>query len=271
MAELQLSGKVAVVTGGASGIGLASAIMLHENGAHVIVVDLDHQQGQRAAEELGGTFIRADVSASGDWHAISAAARDAGGADIVHLNAGVTTDVADITAITDAGYRRIMGANVDGVVFGVRAMAPSMAARGGGSIVVTASLAGLIAFSPDPVYTLTKHAVVGLVRSLVPQLETMHITINAICPGLVDTPLLGAQARELVVSAGFPLIPPEDIAQAVLGCVTSGRSGDLLVCQAGADPVPYRYAGVPGPRDDRAKGKVPPPGLAAFDQASKDS
>src|SRR5256885_17054938 len=91
--------------------------------------------------------------------------------------------------------RRIMGPNVDGVVFGARALVPSMAARGGGAIVATASLAGLIAFSPDPIYTLTKHAVVGLVRALAPQLEPPGIPPNAVCPGLTDTPLVCGDRR----------------------------------------------------------------------------
>src|SRR5439155_1967440 len=149
--------------------------------------------------------------------------------------------------LTDEQYRRIMGPNVDGVVFGARAVVPSMAARGGGAIVATASLAGLIAFSPDPIYTLTKHAVVGFVRAMSPQLEPRGITINAVCPGLTDTPLVGGDGRRLLEDAGFPLIPPTDIAAAVLACMTGTITGQSYVCQPGREPVLYAFRALPRP------------------------
>ncbi len=155
-----------------------------------------------------------------------------GGIDLAHLNAGVMTGEADITALTDEAYRRIMSVNVDGVVYGVRALVPALAARGGGAIVATASLAGLIGFSPDPIYCLTKHAVVGLVRSLVPQLAEHHITINAVCPSIVDTPMVG-DSRELLEGSGFPLIDPEAVAEAVVDRLAGEESGQAMVIQAG--------------------------------------
>ena len=152
----------------------------------------------------------------------------------------------DICAVTDEQVRRVFGANVDGVIFGTRAVVPAIERRGGGAIVATASLAGILAFAPDPLYTATKHAVVGLVRSLAPQLATRNITINAVCPGVVDTPLVGP-ARERLKEAGFPMIPPEDIAAAVVHCMTGGaESGACLVCQAGRAPEPYEFGEVPG-------------------------
>lgn len=118
-----------------------------------------------------------------------------------------------------------MGANVDGVVFGVPAVVPVIdqeaRRRHGG----TASLAGLIAFPPDPIYTLTKHAVVELVRSLGPQLQVNGITINAVCPGIVDTPLVGDEAKAGLQANGFRLIVPDEIAAAVLDCVTGDGTG----------------------------------------------
>jgi NAD(P)-dependent dehydrogenase (short-subunit alcohol dehydrogenase family) len=237
----QLEGRVAVVTGGASGIGLAAVRLFEAEGAKVVVADL-------AEGEAGTRFVPADVSRPEDWGPVLAAADELGGVDIAYLNAGVTTGEPDITALTDAQYRRIMGANVDGVVFGARAVVPAMAAKGGGAIVATASLAGLISFPPDPIYTLTKHAVVGLVRSLAQQLGPKGITINAVCPGIVDTPLVGEQAKTALDAAGFPIIPPEAIAAAVLGCVLGDGSGQAWVCQAGRDPVPYEFRDVPGPR-----------------------
>ena len=246
-----LENKVAVVTGGGSGIGLATVRRLRKEGATVVVADLAEGPDAGAPEGAGGAgaYVRADVGSPADWDAVVAEAESRfGGIDLAYLNAGVVTGEADITRLTDAQYRRIMGANVDGVVFGARAVVPAMARRGGGAIVATASLAGLIAFPPDPVYTLTKHAVVGLVRSLAPQLQAQGITVNAVCPGIVDTPLVGDEAKAGLQAVGFPLIDPDDIAAAVLDCMTGTGTGQAFVCQAGRPPVAYEFRDVPGPR-----------------------
>src|SRR5258708_11014003 len=112
-----------------------------------------------------------------------------GGIDVAYLNAGVTSGENDIEKLTDDQYSRIMRVNVDHVVFGTRALVAHMRPRGGGWIVATASIAGLTGFAYDPIYTLTKHAVVGLVRSLRPALQPGGININAVCPGITDTPM----------------------------------------------------------------------------------
>jgi NAD(P)-dependent dehydrogenase (short-subunit alcohol dehydrogenase family) len=244
-----LSGKVAVVTGGASGIGLATATRLANEGARLVIADLDEAGGKAAAADLDARFVRADVGAPRDWDAVVAEAHEAyGGLDLAYLNAGVTTQQPDITAVTDEQVRRVFGANVDGVIFGTRAVVPAIEQRGGGAIVATASLAGIIAFAPDPLYTATKHAVVGLVRSLAPQLAARRITINAVCPGVVDTPLVGA-ARERLKEAGFPMIAPEEIAEAVVRCMTGKvESGECLVCQAGAEPQAHDFREPPARR-----------------------
>jgi NAD(P)-dependent dehydrogenase (short-subunit alcohol dehydrogenase family) len=265
----ELDDKVAIVTGAASGIGLAAARRLRSAGALIAVLDLDEERGAEAASELGGRFVKLDVGDSGDWsRAITEVTAHFGGIDIAYLNAGVTTPGSVVTDVSDASYRRIMRANVDGVFFGVRAVMPSLESRGGGAIVATASLAGLIAYSPDPVYAMTKAAVVGLVRALAPHLTTMNITINAICPGLVDTPLLGPDARRLAIAANFPLIPATDIAEAVYGRVVGTETGQAWVCQMNREATAYRFAGVPGPRGDAA-GRTPPAGLAADEELSK--
>jgi NAD(P)-dependent dehydrogenase (short-subunit alcohol dehydrogenase family) len=235
-----LSGKVAVVTGGGSGIGLATATRLAEAGVSVAVVDLDGPSADRAAEGLGGLGLQADVGRPEVWPGIVDAVTERfGGIDLAHLNAGVTTGEADITKVTDDLYRRAVGVNVDGVFFGVRALVPALAARGGGAIVATASLAGLIGFSPDPVYCLTKHAVVGLVRSLGPQLADRQITFNAVCPSIVDTPLID-DMRDVLEGSGFPLID--------------------------ASAVSFRFARPPGPRAGGTVGQMPPKEFAAHDQ-----
>jgi NAD(P)-dependent dehydrogenase (short-subunit alcohol dehydrogenase family) len=253
-----LDQKVALVTGGGSGIGRATAIRFAAEGARVCVVDLDETNGSAVASEVGGVSVRADVGDSSETDAAFARCVDElGGVDVAFLNAGITIGIADITELTDEAYRRIMRVNVDGVVFGIRAAARAMRERGG-AIVATASLAGLMEFPPDPIYTLTKHAVVGLVRAVAPNLAPHGITVNAVCPGMTATNIMGPEAKAAFRAADFPLMQPEQIAEAVLGAVVSGGTGRAWVCQPGRDPVDFGFRRVPGPRTTGAEGRVPP-------------
>jgi NAD(P)-dependent dehydrogenase (short-subunit alcohol dehydrogenase family) len=248
-----LEGKVALITGGASGIGLATTRALLEAGAGVLVADVQEPPG-----DLEASFVAADVRRQEDWaRVIETAERELGGLDYAHLNAGIALGESDITAIPDDDVERILDVNVDGVVLGARAVIPAMRARGGGAIVATASLAGLLAFAPDPLYTLTKHAVVGLVRALAEPLRADGITVNAVCPGITDTPMLSDEARDALRGAGFQMIPPSDIAAAVLARFAGQESGEAFVCQHGRPPVAYVFRGVPGPADHER----PPTGL----------
>jgi NAD(P)-dependent dehydrogenase (short-subunit alcohol dehydrogenase family) len=261
-----LEGKVAVVTGGASGIGLATATRLAALGASVAVVDRHAEAASAVAAELDGLGVAADVSRAESWPGIvSAVTGRFGGIDLAHLNAGMTTGEADITRIDDDRYQRATGVNVDGVFFGVRALVPVLSARDGGAIVATASLAGLIGFSPDPLYCMTKHAVVGLVRSLAPQLSQVGITVNAVCPSIVDTPLI-ADMRELLVQSEFPLIDADTVAGAVVDLMTGEATGEAVVIQAGREPLPFRFNRPPGPRTAGAEGRMPPAEFSAHDQ-----
>jgi NAD(P)-dependent dehydrogenase (short-subunit alcohol dehydrogenase family) len=254
-----IDGKVALVTGAASGIGKATAERLAAEGARVCIVDMADDAGREVADSLGGTFHRADV---GEPHEVDAAFTtcegELGGVDIAFLNAGIAIGHADIETLPDDVYRRIMRVNVDGVVYGTRAAARAMARRGGGAIVATSSLAGLIPFAPDPVYDLTKHAVVGFIRSVAPTLAAKGITANTVNPGMTDTNIMGEDERRALREADFPLMPPSQIADAVFRIVTGGRTGECWVCQPGREPEPYRFHDVPGPRTEGAQGRVPP-------------
>jgi NAD(P)-dependent dehydrogenase (short-subunit alcohol dehydrogenase family) len=260
-----LENKIGLVTGGGSGIGLATTRRLAAEGARVIVVDVNRPAGEAAADEMGGVFVEADVSSPTAWAEVIEAARQAGGLDVAHLNAGVVGRQTNLAQVTDDEYRRVMGINLDGVVFGVRAVVPLMIERGGGAIVATSSLAGLIAFTADPLYTISKHAVVGLVRSMSEQLRVYGITINAICPGLTDTPLIG-DGKSRLEAAGFPLIPAERIADAVIGRMVGSDTGLAWVCQAGREALPYQFRRVPGPRVDGQTGLAPPEEVRGADQ-----
>jgi NAD(P)-dependent dehydrogenase (short-subunit alcohol dehydrogenase family) len=191
-------------------------------------------------------LVRADVREPADLERAVDVARDEfGGIDFVHLNAGLALDVSMPTDLDPAMVRRVVDVNLLGVLYGVRAALPALRARGGGAVVATASLAGLTPFPDDPVYAMTKHAVVGLVRSLGPVLAGDRITINAVCPGFADTELLAPHAR----ASGYPLLAPDEVARAVLTAARSGQSGQAWVCQPGRPADVYRFRGVPGAGD----------------------
>ena len=224
--------ETALVTGGASGIGRAIVERLEAEGADVRSLDL--QDGF-------------DVSDPTAWESV-------GPAELACLNAGVVTRASEVADLTDEEYRRVMGANVDGVVYGVRRLAGTMAP--GSAIVVTASLAGLIPTEGDVIYTLTKHAVVGFVRAVAPQLAARGIRINMVNPGFVDTPMVDP-LRDSFADAGFPLLQPEDVAEAVLLAARDEETGQAWVVQPGREPLKFRFPNVPGPRVDGV-GMAPP-------------
>ncbi len=227
--------ETAVVTGGRSGIGAAIVAALAADGTDVEVLDLEDGF---------------DVGDPQDWESVTPA-------DLVCLNAGVLTGERDVRLLGDEEYRRAMRTNVDGVVFGVRQLAPLMSR--GSAFVVTASLAGLAPMPSDPVYSLTKHALVGFVRSVAPQLEGRGLRINLVCPGIVDTPMLdkGGQ-RPAFEATRFPLLAPEQVAAAVLVAARSEETGQAWVVQPGREPLQFRFPGVPGPRVEGFEGVAPP-------------
>jgi len=248
-----LDGAVSLVTGGASGIGAAVARRLAAEGGRVVVADRDTDLGQQVADDVGGTFVEVDVTdPQAQARAVALAEERHGGLDLAFLNAGVEAgpDVTVAALLEGAGlanYRRVMGVNIDGVVFGVAAAAPALRRRGGGAIVATASLAGLVGLANDPVYTVTKHGVVGLVRAVGPVLAPEGIITTAVCPSFADTPLV-ARVKESVQAFGVDLLTPDEVADAVLAAATSTQAGACWWVQPGRPSEPFRFQTVPGPR-----------------------
>ena len=248
MSAEQLDGKVAIVTGGAGGLGRATCQALSTAGARVLVADVDDGGGQEVAEAVGGEFFAADVSRVEDNEALVEAALDRfGGLDLVHLNAGVTSGCGVGEDFDPALYRRAMGVNLDGVVFGTHAAVPTLQARGGGAIVATASLAGLTGVPLDPLYAANKHAVVGLARSLGPLLVDRRIRFNAVCPGFSESRMIDP-LRDQLAQERIPVIPAEAVADAVLYLFAGDMTGECWFVQAGREPGPFTFRGIPGPR-----------------------
>ena len=214
----------ALVTGAAGGIGSAIVRKLRAEGFGVQELDL-----------VNGF----DVTDPEAWEHI-------GSVDLACLNAGVITGESEIAALTDEQYRRAVAVNVDGVVYGVRRLDRVMPR--GSTIVVTASLAGLTAIADDPIYGLTKHAVVGFVRSVAGQLSERGIRIQAVCPGWADTPLTTNGFRQDLEERGFRLLSPEAVAEGVWAAYKSEGTGEAWVVQPGREPLHYEFKGVPGPR-----------------------
>jgi NAD(P)-dependent dehydrogenase (short-subunit alcohol dehydrogenase family) len=215
--EADLDGKVALVTGGAGGLGSATARALAAAGATVVVADIDPARGE------------------------------CGGLDLVHLNAGVASGIGLGDEFDLDRYRQVMAINLDGVVFGTVAALPALRERGGGSIVATASLAGLTAVPFDPLYAANKHAVVGLARSLGLGLGNEGIRFNAICPGFAESGII-APIREALVESGTPIIPAEQVADAVMSLFTGEMTGECWYVQAGREAESFRFRNIPGPR-----------------------
>jgi NAD(P)-dependent dehydrogenase (short-subunit alcohol dehydrogenase family) len=243
-----VSDRVALITGAASGFGRALTQSLTTRGVRVLACDVDEPGGREVAEDAGALFVRCDVSdPEQNAAAVAVAVAEYGGLDMAFLNAGVASATGVGESFDLDAYRRAMGANLDGVVFGVNAVLPAMKARGGGSIVATSSLAGLAPVPMDPIYAANKHAVVGLVRSLGPVLAGEGIRINAICPGYADTAII-APIRELLVGQGLPIIPVEQVTDAVIELFDGEMTGECWFVQAGRESQAFSFRGIPGPR-----------------------
>jgi NAD(P)-dependent dehydrogenase (short-subunit alcohol dehydrogenase family) len=195
----RLQDRTAIVTGGASGIGLATVRRFADEGANVVVVDMDDEKGGAAAEEVRGSYVHCDVTDAEQVDAMVAHAVDTyGGVDIAFNNAGISPP--DDDSILDTGidaWRRVQEVNLTSVYLCCKAVIPHMRERGRGSIINTASFVAVMGAATSQIsYTASKGGVLAMSRELGVQFARDGIRVNALCPGPVDTPLL----RELFAS-----------------------------------------------------------------------
>ena len=243
-----LQGKVAFITGGAGGFGAGMARRLAARGASVVVADVNENGAAAVAEEVGGAAVRCDVTSLEDNQAaIGFAVERFGGLDIVALNAGVSTGFGMEEDFDVEKYRRVMGINLDGVVFGLHAALPHLRRRGGGDVVATASLAGLTPVPMDPLYAANKGAVVQLVRSLGPVLGDSGIRVNALCPSFAYTSII-TPIQEALEDMRTPILSVDDVMNAFEAILASGASGQAWFVQYGRPSEPFGFRNVPGPR-----------------------
>jgi NAD(P)-dependent dehydrogenase (short-subunit alcohol dehydrogenase family) len=247
---MDVAGKVALITGGSNGIGEGVARYLASGGARVVLADIDDARGKTVATELGGVFVHTDVADPAASTAAVAAAVDAFGAlHIAHLNAGVTSWCGMGDDFDPEAYRRAMRINLDGVVYGIAAARPAIIASGGGTIVATASMAGLVAVPFDPIYAANKHAVVGLVRSIGDAYAAEGIRVNALCPSFAYTNIIKGSEQTLL-DMGFPIIEVSDVVDAFQRILDSEVTGECWYVIAGRESEPFRFRHAPGPRLD---------------------
>ena len=241
------TGRRAIVTGGASGIGAATVRRLRQAGDDVLSLDVD-PAGAEVAGGCGARFRATDVSDPGAWAEVAALAeRELGGLDLLFLNAGVPALEPDVLTADLDRLTRAYQVNVGGVLHGMRACAPLLERDGGGDLLITASLAGLMPYWSDPLYALTKHAVVGLARSVARPLAKRGIRVNVLCPGVIDTPITPDHIRAAMDAAGLEPLPPEAVAGYVLDILAAGDSDRIWLAQTQLGLTEYVPAPVPMP------------------------
>ncbi len=247
---MHMDGKVALITGGSNGIGEGVARFLASHGAHIVLADIDEARGAEVAEELGGRFLRTDVSdPAQSTAAVAYAVSEFGGLHLAHLNAGVTSWCSMGDDFDPEAYRRSMSINLDGVVYGIAAARPAILASGGGTIVATASMAGLVAVPFDPIYSANKHAVVGLVRSIGDTYAAEGIRVHALCPSFAYTNIIKGSEQTLL-DMGFPILDVDDVVTTFGQILESESTGQAWYVIAGRTSEPFNFRRAPGPRLD---------------------
>jgi NAD(P)-dependent dehydrogenase (short-subunit alcohol dehydrogenase family) len=223
MAQGKLADRVAIVTGGASGIGKAAAENFAAEGAKVIVADLESSAGAKIAAAIGGSFVPTDVREAKQVEAlVKHATAKFGRLDVMFNNAGIGVSVP-LLETTEEDYRRTIGIDLDGVFWGLKFGGKVMVAQRRGAIINTASVAGLIGSPGLSAYNAAKHGVVGLTRNAALEFAPFGVRVNCICPGVIETPLVLNMFGEMegarkMLDAMHPLGrmgQPSEIAKAV--------------------------------------------------------
>jgi NAD(P)-dependent dehydrogenase (short-subunit alcohol dehydrogenase family) len=222
---MDFTGKVALITGGANGIGRAAALAFAGSGARVVLVDRDRRQGETVAVEIreaGGEarFVAADVTRAAEVQAYVQAALDAHGRiDCFFNNAGIEGRVAPIAEYDEAAFDAVIAVNLKGVFLGLRHVLPVMLRQQGGAVVNTASVAGLIGSSGLSAYVASKHGVIGLTKTAAGEVARHGVRVNAVCPGPIDTRMI--HAIESQANPGDPAL----IARRYQAVIPVGRYG----------------------------------------------
>lgn len=248
--------RVAIVTGGGTGIGAATARALAASGVSVIVTGRRAEPLEEVADQIGGVGVVADVTGEDDWSRVIAVADERfGGANILVANAGIEA-FGSVETVAPDEWRAVQRTNVDGVFLGIRAVVPSMRRRGGGSVVVVSSVAGLTSGPEYAAYVTSKTAVLGLVRSAAVDLGPDRIRVNAVCPGWTRTEMSERETEMIAIQEGIraeqlwsrlveplPLrraADPEEIAACIEFLTGPGASfvtGAVLVADGGGSAV----------------------------------
>lgn len=209
----RLAGKVAIITGAAQGMGAAHAKLFVENGAKVVLTDLNEEKGQAFAAELGenALFVKQNVTSEEDWATVIAKTEEAfGPVNVLVNNAGITM-AKNMLDMTVEEYRRIVEINQVSVFLGMKTAAPSMMKAGGGSIVNISSMNGLVGGAIG--YTDTKFAVRGMTKAAALNLAPMGIRVNSVHPGVIATPMIVQEDTKAAVEAFAKSIPLKRLAE----------------------------------------------------------
>lgn len=233
--------KVALVTGATGGIGKACAHRLAGQGACLVLVDLDADRLQRLAQALGGQTLclTADVADAAQTAGyVQAALQRFGRIDIAMLTAGIEGPVGSIAATPVEAFDRVMQVNVRGVWLGLAQLMPAMRASGGGSIVITASIAGLRGSAGQGAYVASKHAVIGLTKVAALEGAPDAIRVNAVCPGAIETRMMSA------IESGFDAAHPDAVRARIVAGIAQKRYGTAeevaaLMCFVAGDEAGY--------------------------------
>jgi NAD(P)-dependent dehydrogenase (short-subunit alcohol dehydrogenase family) len=242
--------KVALVTGGASGIGRATALAYGRAGARVVVADVQVEAGRETARliEAAGSeafFIQVDVSKGGEVEEMVRQTIAAfGRLDMAHNNAGIEPVMASIADSSETDWDRVVSINLKGIWLCLKHEIPPMLEQGGGAIVNTASVVGLLGQTNMASYVASKHGVIGLTRAAALEYAAAGIRVNAVCPAIVATPMLdrfteGDAEVAAELTADYPmkrLIDPQEVADAVLWLSSNRASylnGHALVLDGG--------------------------------------